>query len=509
MTPKPITILLIEDNLGDVRLIQEALREGQLARGLPPAFDVNHAARLEDAIVYLKQTTFDCILLDLSLPDSQNLYTLRRIQQAAPYTPIVILSGNDNELMAIEAVRAGAQDYLTKGSDNLGSMLRRSLRYAIERFRLLAQLEQKSLALAASEAQREAILERNADGIIIVTQDGIVQFINQAAAAMLQTSRQKLVGQPFSLPLTHEALTHEALTHEALTDGAHTRGDTAELNVTKQGGSTANIEMIIVETEWQGEKVYQASLRDITYLKEAEEKIRQRAEELAAQNMALDEFAHTMAHQIQGLLGQMVGYASFLEMHYSAALDEEAQHSISRIVQSGHKMNNVISELLLLASMRASDVHQSALDLARIVAEVCKRLKFQIESYHAEITQQETWPTPAGHAPWIEEALLNYVSNALKYGGDPPHIDMGAAVQADGMVRVWVKDNGHGLTVEEQQQLFKPHTRLRHVRIRGEGLGLSIVKRIIKRSGGEVGVDSAPEQGSTFWFTLPAAASID
>jgi two-component system sensor histidine kinase/response regulator len=97
----------------------------------------------------------------------------------------------------------------------------------------------------------------------------------------------------------------------------------------------------------------------------------------------------------------------------------------------------------------------------------------------------------------------NYISNAIKYGGRPPHIELGATAQDDGMVRFWVRDNGAGLTPEEQTRLFIPFTRLDQVQVKGHGLGLSIVRRIVGKLGGQVGVESQVGQGSVFSFTLP------
>ncbi len=233
----------------------------------------------------------------------------------------------------------------------------------------------------------------------------------------------------------------------------------------------------------------------------------QKAAELENRNLALDEFGHTMAHQIQGLLGQMVGYASLLEMQFGGSNDPTVVQSMSRIVESGHKMNNVITELLLLASLRSGEIEVYPLNMRHIVNEAKKRLRYQILETEATIIVAEEWPAAIGHASWIEEAWLNYISNALKYGGDTPTIELGANVHDDGMIRFWVQDDGAGLTELEQQRLFRPHTRLRPKHIRGEGLGLSIVNRIVKKCGGDVGVESELDVGSTFWFTLPAINS--
>jgi two-component system sensor histidine kinase/response regulator len=101
----------------------------------------------------------------------------------------------------------------------------------------------------------------------------------------------------------------------------------------------------------------------------------------------------------------------------------------------------------------------------------------------------------------------NYLSNAIQYGGRPPRVELGVTEQADGMVRFWVRDNGPGLTPEEQARLFTPFTQLAQVRARGHGLGLSIVRRIVERLGGQVGVESEIGRGSAFTFTLPGMGS--
>jgi signal transduction histidine kinase len=100
----------------------------------------------------------------------------------------------------------------------------------------------------------------------------------------------------------------------------------------------------------------------------------------------------------------------------------------------------------------------------------------------------------------------NYIINALKYGGKPPRLEFGSDPLPGEMVRFWLKDNGDGISPENQQQLFTPFERLGKIYARGEGLGLSIVKRIVENLGGEVGVESQglPGEGSTFSFTLRA-----
>jgi signal transduction histidine kinase len=144
-------------------------------------------------------------------------------------------------------------------------------------------------------------------------------------------------------------------------------------------------------------------------------------------------------------------------------------------------------------------------DMCHVVAETRARLDAMIARSAATLIVPESWPTALGHGPWVEEMWANYISNAIKYGGTPPQVELGATKEEDDHVCFWVRDNGEGLTPENQARLFTPFERLSQVRAEGHGLGLSIVQRIAEKLGGRVSVQSEIGKGSTFCFTLPAA----
>jgi len=243
---------------------------------------------------------------------------------------------------------------------------------------------------------------------------------------------------------------------------------------------------------------------DITERKQAEEALRQRTIELQARNEELDAFAHTVAHDLRSPLTLITGFAELLEYHCAAMLDEEWQNCLHSIVQNGRKMSSLIDGLLLLAGVRKMEVEMGPLDMASIVAEAQQRLAHVIEEHQAEIVLPAAWPVALGYGPWVEELWANYLSNAIKYGGRPPRVELGATVQSDGMACFWVRDNGPGLTPEEQARLFTPFTRLDQISAKGYGLGLSIVRRIVGKLGGQAAVETEIGRGSVFTFTLPA-----
>ena len=234
------------------------------------------------------------------------------------------------------------------------------------------------------------------------------------------------------------------------------------------------------------------------------ETLRRQMADLQARNEELDAFDHTVAHNLQNPVALIIGFADILRQS-SNLISEQERQALSSIVGNARKMSDIIHELLLLSSVRKSDMETEPLDTAALVKSALNRLSRQIQETHAEIIVPDSWPVAAGHSGWIEEVWENYISNAIKYGNTPPQIKLGATALADGHIQFWVKDNGQGLTEEEQSRLFTPFTRLNQVNVSGHGLGLSIVRRIVEKLDGTVGVTSEVGKGSTFSFTLPAA----
>jgi len=232
--------------------------------------------------------------------------------------------------------------------------------------------------------------------------------------------------------------------------------------------------------------------------------------ELEQRNMELDAFARTVAHDLKNPLNIIVGYADILtEICVSPKLSDqnsqESLDSIKAIAQAANKMTNIIDALLLLAGVsRQQHVDTTSLDMNSLLVQVLnERLNKMLKEYNGRINLPNHLPQATGYQPWIEEVWVNYLSNGLKYGGRPPVMDVGADVQDDGMIRFWVHDNGPSLTVELQAQLFTPFTRLHKDRAEGHGLGLSIVRQVIEKLGGKVGIESEPGNGCLFYFTLP------
>lgn len=265
-------------------------------------------------------------------------------------------------------------------------------------------------------------------------------------------------------------------------------------------------------------------------LSEANTQLQTYTQELELRNAELDAFAHTVAHDLKNPLAALVGFSSLLESRLTRMPEEQVRANLQRIRQNSYKMTNIIDELLLLSSVRKlDDVKTRPLDMAEIVEEAHNRLADLRARLRADVHLPAEWPAAIGYAPWVEEIWVNYLSNAMKYGGDPdagipPRIELGFSTFDDeapgtgaipapkskvenpqAKIAFWVRDNGPGIAPEDQAKLFAPFERLDQTRVEGHGLGLSIVRRIVEKLHGDVGVASAAGEGSAFWFTLPAA----
>jgi len=246
-------------------------------------------------------------------------------------------------------------------------------------------------------------------------------------------------------------------------------------------------------------------------LQAANEQLQMEIQEREALIADLDAFARMVAHDLKTPL-QNLSLLSYL-LHRELTNYENAESPlelVEEIQQTGLKAGAIINELLTLASLRSTDIELTPLDMKAVVDEAINRMKLLIEERKARITVAAEIPQVQGHAPWIVEAVANLISNAIKYGGEPPVIEIGSDPPQDGFIRIWVKDNGNGISPRDQAKLFQDFSRLGR-QTGGHGLGLSITRRIITKLSGKVGVDSSGKkgEGAIFWFTLPCAMQAE
>jgi len=542
---EPIRVLYMEDNVGLARLLQKKLEQA--------GYQVDLAFNGEEGLAMYNAGPYDVVAVDQNMPIHDGIEVIRLLASQGSLPPTIMVTGTGDEETAVQAMKLGAGDYIVKDVDGgylellpsvIEQVLRRrrlaeEKRQAVEalrqRTRDLALLNQVGQSLTAT-LDLQQVIDRLLEAVtkIVSAQGGSVWLWDEeregwlvCRAAFHNGLRQSLVNlrlSPGEGVAGHVAQSGESvIVPYAPSDrrfspnidartGFHTtslmavplRARDAVIGVlevvNKQDGGFNEDDRALVETLAASGAIAVENAQLV-------DELRQQTAELQARNEDLNAFAHTVAHDLKTPLGVIIGYADVLMEDASTApdLDEETQYYLQAIVRNGRKMSNIIGELLLLAEIRRTEVQVVPLDMASVVNEAWQRLTYVAEERQAEVVWPESWPVVLGHGPWVEEVWMNYLSNGLKYGGEPPHLELGSEVREDGQVCFWVRDNGPGIEPEDQVRLFAPFTQLDLVRATGHGLGLSIVRRIVEKLGGEVGVESEVGQGSKFTFTLPAA----
>ena len=238
-------------------------------------------------------------------------------------------------------------------------------------------------------------------------------------------------------------------------------------------------------------------------VRQQQQELEVRERELQEQNEDLDAFAHTVAHDLKNPLQIILLHTELLQ--YTESLTVKGDQYADVILKTTLKMHSIIDELQRLAWIRKDKIEIAPIHMHDHVDQALNRLQNMIDEYKPEIQMPDTCPTAQGYGPWIEEVWMNYLGNGMKYGGSPPLLTIGSEDQGNGYIRFWVRDNGDGVSPEDQARIFERSVQLGNKGNDGYGLGLSIAKRIIEKLDGEVGITSVDGQGSEFYFTLPVA----
>lgn len=222
----------------------------------------------------------------------------------------------------------------------------------------------------------------------------------------------------------------------------------------------------------------------------------------------LDAFAHTVAHDLHNPLMTLRGRLQLLEMELEEPDLTSKRRHLAEAGRAASRLSLIIEELLVLAGVRRQQVKPEALDMGTIAAEAVDRLEHLLKRTDATVTLPQEWPRAMGHPAWVVHLWSNYISNAAKYGGPKAKITLGAGPgSGPGRVRFWVRDQGPGISPSVRSGLFVPFAQTLGARATGHGLGLSIVRRIADKLGGDAGVETPTDGGARFWFELPEAAT--
>jgi two-component system cell cycle sensor histidine kinase/response regulator CckA len=490
MNLEGIRILLVEDNPAEVRLLSELLRETPAGR-----VKLEHVDRLSKALERLDTEHFDVMLLDLSLPDEQGLDTVVRAHVHAPKVPIVVLTGLDDEALAVKAVRAGAQDYLVKGHVD-GELLIRSLRYASERGRAVEALERR-------EAHYRSLIENSLDLISILNTDGTIRYASPSHERVLGYLVDELVGQnALSFVHPNDLASVNAALEKRDRDG------NVQCRFRHKDGTWRVLESFGRNlSHLPGVHGLVVNSRDITERKKLEDQLH-RSQRLES----VGRLAGGVAHDFNNLLMVITGYSQMLLDNTHPG--DPARGDLEQVVKAAQRATDLTKQLL--AFSRRQVVRPAFVNLNALVEDMDRMLRRMLGGDVTLTTHlSPALETVRADPGQIEQVLLNLALNArdaMLDGGqltietnnvrleeDLSHVHL---VPPGDYVVLSMADSGPGMEPHVLSRIFEPFfTTKEH----GTGLGLSTSYGIIKQSGGDIWADSKPGCGTTFRIYLPVA----
>ena len=238
-----------------------------------------------------------------------------------------------------------------------------------------------------------------------------------------------------------------------------------------------------------------------------EERVRQRTNDLNAANAELEAFSYSVSHDLRAPLRHITGFASLLERHTGASLDERGRHDLQRINDAASRMGRLIDDLLAFSRMGRASLKKARVDLAGLVRDA--KAEVMNDTAGREVRWRvDALPAVDGDPALLRPVFVNLLSNALKYSGTRPvsEIEVGAREGDRGQVVVYVRDNGVGFDMQYVSKLFGVFQRLHRAdEFSGTGIGLANVKRIVERHGGRAWAEGQVDAGATFYISLPAA----
>lgn len=525
-----LRILLIEDNATEAFLLQESL--AQVSH--PPS--VIHVDTLEGALQHLKESPVDAILLDLALPDSEGLITLDLTNAAAEYLPIICLTGLEDEGVAIEAVRKGAQDYLIKGQTGARQLMQTILR-AVERKRLerdLAHSAQRNMLLAEISAKVAAQTEvdellrtvvesaRKLTGARISCSatgygNGKFRFckISRAGEVLADTCPRRDVYlnpdiQPVSIRLSEEELRSHELAWGLSGSSGTSRGIMGARLVDAQGTATGSI---IVSESGRGEDFTEedeALLRQLAFIASLALQHIESRKAAEAASIAKTQFLANMSHELRTPMNAILGMT---DLALSEELPPKVRDYLQTARESADTLLDIVNEILDLSRIEAGglELESTVFSLRKEVELVIKTLRLRAAEKGLALIYNLPSQVPdfvIGDPLRFRQILINLVYNAIKFthrGKIAVRADVKEQTTESALLEFSVSDTGIGIRPEDQERIFNPFTQADASTTRkygGTGLGLTISRKLVELMNGQLRVESMPDQGSTFYFSL-------
>jgi PAS domain S-box-containing protein len=491
--PERYRLLVVDDDDVDRMAVRRALRDA----GVP--CDLEEAVDAPQALEAIRAGGWDCVFLDFQLPGGDGLRVLRAVRDEGIDTPVVMLTGRSDHETAVELMKAGAADYVVKGS-YAPERLAQGLRHAVRVHGAERQAQAAEEALRESEARFRVLHETSPDGFLILrsTRDGDgkitdfeYEYANPAAERAIGRDATELSGKRLSdvLPGTRDGGTIERFA------GVVSERRPLQYETRYFGDGIDGWFRITAVPLGDGCAV---GFSDITDRRTAEE---EREAAVASRNR----FYAAMSHELRTPVNAILGYNDLLLSGVYGPLQEVQEVAVGRAQRAARHLLDLVNDVLDLSKLEAGklELELEPFSVPELINDLFATVRPLAEEQGSELRMVDSGGCqPVVSDPRrVRQILLNLVSNALKFGSAKP-VEVRCGPCPDG-VAIEVVDRGAGIGAEDLGRIFEEFVQLPSTKLGGTGLGLPISRRLAHLLGGRLEVESTPGVGSTFRLILP------
>jgi PAS domain S-box-containing protein len=501
-------VLVVDDDLDHAAMVIEFLRLTDACG----AAKMDTANAYDPAVRMLATRSYDMAFVDYWLGARDGLSLLREIRQKGVETPVVVLTGRGAEEVAVDAMKAGASDYLSKTQLSVET-LDRTVRHALALHAEEQQRRQAQAALRASEERFRALVENSSDALLLIDAEGRVQYVTPSSRRSLGWTPEEMIGRSifdFLHPDDRDMVAGR------MADTLETPGQpaTAEVRFQHADGHFRILEGVAVnriDDPSVGAIVVNA--RDITERRRLEDQLRQ------AQKMeAVGQLAGGVAHDFNNLLTVILGYCRLMLDDVSA--ESPLRRDLEEIRSAGDRAAAITRQLLAFG--RRQILQPQVADINALIRQLEKLLRGLLGAPIELVSTLAADLAPVKVDPGsIEQILVNLAVNAkeaMPRGGrvtiltsnvnlDPAHVEALGPMPPGRYVMLSIGDTGEGMDDATRVRIFEPFFTTRE-QGKGSGLGLATVYGLVKQSGGYIWVESELNRGTLFTIYLPPAESV-
>ena len=467
-----MSILVVDDSPGDQQLM-----ELHLERIFSTGVYITPAKSLKEAQEALIAARFSAVLLDLGLPDSNGIETVKTLKKHTPDVPLVVVTGNHDPQLGQEAISYGAEEFISKSNMN-GEMLESALRHAIERHRANQQILD--------------LISRHATPILIVSLQQRILFGNSAAAQLYEMEMHELLSDKFSADIHH---------------------DQKEVQTIETRGGAKNVEVQSSLITWRGEQAYSVSLYDVSDFEKTARRLEMQRDQIEALDEVKTHYMASLSHKLRTPLNAIIGFSQILKSEAGETLGREKRTEyLEDINRSGEVLLRRVESLLRINESISSEmvINTEKLDVCELVHIALEDIKTEALANGVSITTATDNDLCCAQVDRQKFILIlrSLLANAIKHSPRGGEVKFRLS-QGDSKVRIDLQDEGGGFVSPSID--FEDSSRRITAQYDDDkdhfptGLSLPIINYIVKLHGGLLEVHNVGE-GARVSLTLDKTA---